>query len=156
MPCGHDPKGLFVWPNLPSNGKIQILQLRSPRLHICQLTFQNHNPLVAHNQQVHLAMPWAIQIGELKPLPMLGARDCRCKGLFIPQPRCLRAFRPGLGQIGRPQAHCRIVQPNNRPKTHAAPFGLSFGLNLRSSTHNRISPFRASSTNSAKGVSFGA
>ena len=156
MPSGHDPEGLFIGPNLPGNWEIQILELRPPCLHIRELTFQNHHPLVAHNQQIHLAMPGPVQIGKLKPLTVFRAGNCRCKGLFIPQTRRLRAFRSGLWQIGRPQAHRGVMQPHNNPKTHAAPLGF-FGANtFRSSTQSRISPFRASSTNSAFGVSFGA
>lgn len=101
-------------------------------------------------------MPRAIQIGEFKPLPMLRAGNRCCQGLFIPQPRRLRAFRAGLWDVGGPQAQRRVMQPHNRSKTHAAPLGF-FGTNtFRFSTHNKISPFRASNTNSAFGVSFGA
>ena len=156
MPSGHNPEGPFVRPNLPSDGKIQVLELRSPRLHVRQLTFQYHNPLVAHNQQVHLAMSGPIQIRKFKPLPMFRAWDCRCKGLFVAQPRRFRTLRPGLWQISRPQAQRRIMQPHNRPKTHAAPRGFFRVNTFLSSTQSKISPFRASNTNSAFGVSFGA
>lgn len=157
MPSGHDAEGLLVRPDLPGNREIQVFELRPARLHIGQLTFQYHHPFVAHNQQVHLAMTGPIQIGKLKPLSVFRAGDCRCKGFLISQPRCLRAFWPGLWQISRPQAQRRVMQPGDCSETHAAPFGLTFGgKTFRSSTHNKISPFRASSTNSAAGVSFGA
>lgn len=156
MPSGHDPEGLLVRPNLPGDGEIQVFELRPACLHIRQLTFQYHHPFVSHNQQIHLAMSGPIQIRKLKPLPMLGAGNCRCQGLFIPQTRRLRAFRSGFWQIGRPQAQRSVMEPYNNPKTHAAPLGF-FGANtFRSSTQSRISPFRASSTNSAFGVSLGA
>ena len=156
MPSRNNTEGLFVRPNLPGDGEIQVFELRSPRLHVRQLTFQNHNPLVSHNQQIHLAMSGPVQIRKLKPLPMFCAGNCRCQGLFIPQTCSLCTFRSGLGQIGRPQAQRSVMEPHNNPKTHAAPLGF-FGANtFRSSTQSRISPFRASSTNSAFGVSFGA
>ena len=156
MPSGHDAEGLLIGPNLPGNREIQVFELRPACLHICQLTFQNHHPLVAHNQQIHLTMSRPVEIGKLKPLTMLGPGDRCCKGLFIPQTRSLRAFRAGLRDVGRPQAQRSVMEPHNNPKTHAAPLGF-FGANtFRSSTQSRISPFRASSTNSAFGVSFGA
>ena len=156
MPSRHDPKGLFVGPHLPGNRKIQVFELRSPRLHVGKFAFQYHHPLISHNQQIHLAMTRPVQISKLKPLAMFGAGNCRCQGLFVAQPCRLRTFRSAFWNAGRPQAQRRIVQPHNNPKTHAAPLGF-FGANtFRSSTQSRISPFRASSTNSAFGVSFGA
>ena len=156
MPRSYNPEGLFVGPNLLGDRKIQVFQLRTARLHIRQLTFQYHHTLIAHNQQVHLAMPGPVQIGKLKPLPMFRARDRRRKGFFIPQPRRFRSFRPSFRDMCGAQTQRCVMQPHNRSKSHAAPLGF-FGANtFRSSTHNRISPFRASSTNSAFGVSFGA
>lgn len=156
MPSGYDPERLFVGPNLPRDRKIQVFQLRTACLHIRQLTFQYHNSLITHNQQVHLAMPRPVQIGKLKPLTVFRAGDRRRKGFFIPQPRCFRPFRPSFRDMCGAQTQRCVMQPHNRTKSHAAPLGF-FGANtFRSSTHNRISPFRASSTNSALGVSFGA
>ena len=156
MPSGYDPEGLFVRPNLLGDRKIQVFQLRTACLHVRELTFHDYHALVAHNQQVHLAMPRPVQIGKLKPLTVFRAWDRRRKGFFIPQPRRFRPFRPSFRQMCGPKAQRCVMQTHNRSKSHAAPLGF-FGTNtFRSSTHNRISPFRASSTNSAFGVSFGA
>lgn len=154
MPCSHNPEGLFIWPDLPGDRKIQVFKLRSARLHICKFTLQNHHSFVPDNQQIHLAMPWAIEIGELKPLPVFRARDRRRQGLFISQPRRFRALRATFRNGGRPQAHCCVMQSNNRSKAHAAPLGFLGKSSFRFSIHNKISPFLASSTNSAFGVSF--